>query len=183
MLLLLLLDLRLLFGCCTALGELVRCALSLERVTRVVDAAGTPTPTDVVVLVVVAIVAGFLIVSPPLPPPLPLPLSPPVPPLALLAGSSLRTDCRVPVAGEALLVSFSLGLNGSAVSAGAILKRRYCQTLAVITGTDPSQISHCRRPDRFTSLRYGYYRDFAMIASKETRNNFQNQFEIIYFEN
>lgn len=48
-----------------------------------------------------------------------------------LGESNFRTDCRVPVAGEALLVNFSLGLSGSAVSAGAILVRRYCQASCI----------------------------------------------------
>lgn len=136
--LLLLLDLRLLFACCTRLGEFVRCAASLERVTRVATPTAVVVFVDVViatVVVVVATVAGFLATISLILPLLlllllsPLPVAPP--------GSSLRTDCRVPVAGEArLLVSFSLGLNGSAVSAGAILVRRYCQTYpGCITGT------------------------------------------------
>lgn len=139
LLLLLLLDLRLLFACCTRLGELVRCAASLERVTRVATPTAVVVFVDVVIatVVVVATVAGFLATISLILPLLllllillsPLPVAPP--------GSSLRTDCRVPVAGEArLLVSFSLGLNGSAVSAGAILVRRYCQTYpGCITGT------------------------------------------------
>lgn len=45
--------------------------------------------------------------------------------------SNFRTDCRVPVAGDALLVSFSLGLSVSAVSAGAILVRSHCQASCI----------------------------------------------------
>lgn len=117
--LLLLLDLRLLFAVNCTRGEEVRFAASFDRVTRVVVVV-------VVVVAVATIVAdGLLAISL-----LPLPLPPPP-----LGDSSLRTDCRVPVAGEAeVLVNFSLGLGGSAVSAGAILLMgRYCQIASCIT--------------------------------------------------
>lgn len=108
-------DFRLLFGCedrcgccgMAAAGEdagepaaaaaaAATAAASRERVTRVVAVAGVG-------------VEGFLATEPGPAPPVPPPATAP------LSEEELRAE------GEAVLVSFSLGLSGSAVSAGAIV--------------------------------------------------------------